>query len=166
MKKRCIICPMGWGNGAYVAHRYLEQHIPEYNIKSYHPYWTLIPFALPAVAGRRAGDPSMLIASNKKAILGCLAFLFKQGQYFTCQLLRSFGHYSLLTRMLAVTNIAQYIYSLIIYHRWAEEKAKELYSAYPDALFVFDLDEASKELMISDSLNQNEKKRCSFSTVV
>ncbi|MGD0821857.1 MAG: glycosyltransferase family 4 protein [Desulfomonilia bacterium] len=41
-----IISPMGWGNGAYVVHKLLEAHLPNYRVVSYHPYWTLFPFAL------------------------------------------------------------------------------------------------------------------------
>ena len=39
-----------------------------------------------------------------------------------------------------------------------KKKACELSKAHPSALFVFDLDEASRELMLSDSLNQLGRK--------
>jgi L-malate glycosyltransferase len=45
-KPRSIISPMGWGSGAYVVHKQLESRIPGYRVTSYHPYWTLFPFAL------------------------------------------------------------------------------------------------------------------------
>lgn len=91
---------------------------------------------------------------GKKAVSGCLKFLFRNGQHFTSRLLLSFRQYPLRTRIQIVSEIIQYIYSLIIYHHWAQKKASELSTAHPKALFVFDLDEASKELMLSDSLNQ------------
>ncbi|HBN26800.1 MAG TPA: glycosyltransferase family 1 protein [Desulfobacteraceae bacterium] len=53
MSNRQIICPMSWGSGAYIANRYLEQYIPEYKLESYHPCWTLMPFALPLVASTK-----------------------------------------------------------------------------------------------------------------
>jgi len=56
MSNRQIICPMSWGSGAYIANRYLEQYMPEYRIKSYHPYWTLMPFILPMIASTNEAD--------------------------------------------------------------------------------------------------------------
>lgn len=38
---------MSTGNGAYVVHRVLESHISGYQVRSYHPNWTLLPFLLP-----------------------------------------------------------------------------------------------------------------------
>jgi len=49
MLKTKITSPIAWGSGAWVVHRLLENHIPEYRLAGYHPYWTLLPFALPAV---------------------------------------------------------------------------------------------------------------------
>lgn len=46
MNRLKIISPMGWGNGAHVVHKLLEAHLPNYRVASYHPYWTLFPFAL------------------------------------------------------------------------------------------------------------------------
>lgn len=95
---------------------------------------------------------------GKKAISGCLKFLFNNGQHFTSLLLSNFRHYPLHIRIHVVSDIIQYIYSLIIYSHWAKKKAFELSNAHPKALFIFDLDEASKELMLSDSLNQIGQK--------
>ncbi len=72
MSKRRIICPMSWGSGAYIANRYLEQYIPEYKIKSYHPYWTLMPFVLPMVASAKNADlihttPDYAVFFNRKS---------------------------------------------------------------------------------------------------
>jgi len=91
---------------------------------------------------------------HKKAVHRCLVFLFKNGHDFTLRLLRSFYHYPLSTRLQIVTAIIQYIYALLIYHPWAEENASKMAMAYPNVLFIFDLDEAGKELMIADCLNQ------------
>jgi glycosyltransferase involved in cell wall biosynthesis len=38
------------GNGAYIAHRLLDAHIPEYHVVSYNPRWTYFPFMLPIIA--------------------------------------------------------------------------------------------------------------------
>jgi hypothetical protein len=91
---------------------------------------------------------------GKKAIFGCLSFLFRNGQIFTSQLLGSFSHYPLSLRLKIATSITQYIYSMLIYHPWSVENAQQMAAFYPNALFIFDLDEAGKELMISDALNQ------------
>jgi hypothetical protein len=95
---------------------------------------------------------------DKKAISGCLQFLFKNGHHFTSRLFRQFEQYPLSIRIYIVSDIIQYIYSLIIYYYWAKKMAYRLSKAHPCALFVFDLDEASKELMLSDLLNQLGKR--------
>jgi len=95
---------------------------------------------------------------SKGAISGCLQFLFKNGRHFTSRLISQFGQYPLSIRIYIASDIIQYIYSLVIYYYWAKKKAYGLSKAYPKALFVFDLDEASKELMLSDSLNQLGRK--------
>ena len=56
MKNRRIISPMPRGSGAYIVHRYLEQHLRGYHVVEYNPYWTLLPIALPAVASIRNAD--------------------------------------------------------------------------------------------------------------
>lgn len=95
---------------------------------------------------------------QKKAVFRCLAFLFRNGHDFTWLLLRSFSHYPFSLRLQIVTAITQYIYALLIIHPWAEENASKLAITYPKAVFIFDLDEAGKELMLADCLNQLGKK--------
>lgn len=56
MKKRRIVSPMAWGNGAYILHKMIEKHIPNYTVKGYHPYLTIIPFSLPWVASVKGAD--------------------------------------------------------------------------------------------------------------
>jgi L-malate glycosyltransferase len=51
-----VISPMGLGNGAYIVHKILEAHIPWYRVESYHPYWTLFPFALKIVTSTKGAD--------------------------------------------------------------------------------------------------------------
>jgi len=38
---------MPTGSGAYVLHKILDQHIPDYHVQGYNPLWTLLPPALP-----------------------------------------------------------------------------------------------------------------------
>ena len=95
---------------------------------------------------------------HKQAVHRCLIFLFRNGHDFTLQLLRSFYHYPLPRRLQVVTAITKYIYALIIYRSWAEENASKMAIEYPNALYIFDLDEAGKELMLADCLNQLGKK--------
>jgi glycosyltransferase involved in cell wall biosynthesis len=42
-----IVSPMSPGSGAYVVHHLLEDHIAEYHVARYNPYWTFFPFILP-----------------------------------------------------------------------------------------------------------------------
>ena len=56
MNKTRIISPMSSGNGAYIAHRLLEAHIPGYHVASYHPRWTYFPLMLPMVASTRGAE--------------------------------------------------------------------------------------------------------------
>lgn len=56
MKKRRIFSPMAWGNGAYILHKMIEKHIPNYTVKGYNPYLTIIPFSLPWAATVKGAD--------------------------------------------------------------------------------------------------------------
>jgi len=56
MNNRSIISPMATGSGAHVIHSLLGTLIPGYQISSYHPYWTLFPFALPQIVSTRSAD--------------------------------------------------------------------------------------------------------------
>ena len=51
MKRQSIVSPMAVGNGAYIIHSLLENHIPYYRVVPYHANWTFIPFMLPFTAG-------------------------------------------------------------------------------------------------------------------
>lgn len=42
-----IISPMGRGNGAYVLHKMLEEHIKGYRVHDYDPRWEYFPLAFP-----------------------------------------------------------------------------------------------------------------------
>jgi len=54
MNDRSIISPIATGSGAHVIHSLLGTRIPGYRISSYHPYWTLFPFALQRIASIRS----------------------------------------------------------------------------------------------------------------
>jgi hypothetical protein len=95
---------------------------------------------------------------GKRALWGCIKFSCGHGHKFTSRLLSLFGSYALLSRLKAVVSIISYLYASIIYHYWARKNANELSQAHPNALYIFDLDEASKELMLADSLNRLGKK--------
>jgi hypothetical protein len=95
---------------------------------------------------------------RRRALWGCMKFSCGYGNKFTSGLLSLFGSYSLPSRLKAVVAIISYLYASIIYHYWARKKANELSQAHPNALYIFDVDEASKELMLADSLNRLGKK--------
>ena len=56
MNKARILSPMSQGNGAYIAHRLLEAQIPQYQVVSYDPRWSLFPFMLPIIVATRGGS--------------------------------------------------------------------------------------------------------------
>jgi len=45
-----IISPMAYGNGAHILHQILENHLPDYKVKGYSPYLTIIPLLLKAIS--------------------------------------------------------------------------------------------------------------------
>ncbi len=51
-----IASPMPGGNGACVLHRQLEAQLPGYCVRSYSPWWTLLPICLPWFARGRQLD--------------------------------------------------------------------------------------------------------------
>ena len=53
MKSRRIVSPMARGSGAYIVHRLLELHLQQYQLISYNPYLTLLPFLLPVAASSK-----------------------------------------------------------------------------------------------------------------
>ena len=56
LENRRIVSPMAWGNGAYVLHKMIEQQMPNYKVKEYHPYLTFMPITLPWVVSVRGAD--------------------------------------------------------------------------------------------------------------
>ncbi len=46
-----IYSPMATGNGAYIIHKILSTHVPDYTLLGHNPYWTLVPPALPFLFG-------------------------------------------------------------------------------------------------------------------
>lgn len=56
MRKCKVMAPMGRGGGAFVVHKVLERHIPDYQVVPYNPYWTLFPFALSMAAPTKGAD--------------------------------------------------------------------------------------------------------------
>ena len=47
---------MAWGNGAYILHKMLEKRMPNYMVRGYNPYLTIIPFSLPWAAPVKGAD--------------------------------------------------------------------------------------------------------------
>jgi len=56
MKNRSIVSPMAWGNGAYILHKMIEKRMPNYMVKGYNPYLTIIPISLPWAAPVKGAD--------------------------------------------------------------------------------------------------------------
>jgi glycosyltransferase involved in cell wall biosynthesis len=48
-----IISPMARGGGSWVVHHLLENHISNYHLVDYHPYFTLFPFVLPTTVSTK-----------------------------------------------------------------------------------------------------------------
>ena len=70
---------MAWGNGAYVIHRLLEDQISEYRVAGYNPYWTILPFILPAIASTKEAHlihttPDYALFFHKKNIPMIITF--------------------------------------------------------------------------------------------
>lgn len=51
-----IVSPISYGNGAHVIHSTLEAFMQNYEVLSYNPYWTLIPFLLPVFMRNKITD--------------------------------------------------------------------------------------------------------------
>ncbi len=95
---------------------------------------------------------------DEKAIWGGIKFLFGCGHIFTSRLLTYFYDQPLLKRIKIAADISRYLYALIIYYHWSKKIAHTLSVVYPNSLFIFDIDEAGKELMLAETLNRNGKK--------
>jgi len=80
--------------------------------------------------------------------------LLKRGFGFCLQVSRQLQYRSQLKRLRVVFKIMNYLYAMMIYHHWSNDSAKRLLAGNKTAFFVFDIDEASKELMLVDALNR------------
>jgi len=56
MKNRIILSPIAWGNGAYILHKMIEKRMPNYTVRGYNPYLTIIPVSLPCAAPVKGAD--------------------------------------------------------------------------------------------------------------
>jgi hypothetical protein len=111
---------------------------------------------------RLKNDPAMrfipFYSPGKKAIWGGIQFLLSCGHIFISRLLTYYYDQPLPVRIKIAADISQYLYSLIIYYEWSAKIADSLSAAYPNALFIFDIDEEGKELMLVETLNRLGKK--------
>jgi len=87
---------------------------------------------------------------------GGLALFFKRGRGFCLQIYHRLQYRSRPKRLRIVLKIMNYLYAMVIYHHWAIESANRLLAVHNTAVFVFDIDEASKELMLADALNRKD----------
>ena len=83
-----------------------------------------------------------------------LSFLFTKGSGFCFQIFHRLQFRSRRKRLRIALKVLNYLYSMVIYHYWASDRAERLLAEHNAALFVFDIDEASKELMLADALNR------------
>ncbi len=68
-----VVSPVAEGSGSILVHRQLENHIPDYRIKSYSPLFEFIPFALPVISSIHSAEiihtpPDHAVFFFKKAI--------------------------------------------------------------------------------------------------
>jgi len=85
---------------------------------------------------------------------GGLALFFKRGRGFCLQIYHRLQYRSRPKRLRIVLKIMNYLYAMVIYHHWAIDSANRLLAGHNTAVFVFDIDEASKEMMLADALNR------------
>ena len=88
------------------------------------------------------------------ALRGGLALLFKRGPGFCLQIYHRLQYRSRPKRLRIILKIMNYLYAMVIYHHWANDSANRLLAGHNAAVFVFDIDEASKEMMLADALNR------------
>ncbi len=79
MKNHYILSPMTTGNGAYAIHRSLENHLSEYRVISYPPYYTFFPVILPFLTLTERPNlihttPAYAIFSYRRAIPLVISF--------------------------------------------------------------------------------------------
>jgi hypothetical protein len=96
-------------------------------------------------------DPQM---PGRNALRVGLAFLITKGSGFCFQIFQRLQFRSRCKRLQIALKILNYLYSMVIYHHWASDRAERLVAEHDGAVFVFDIDEASKELMLADALNR------------
>ncbi|MHC1741662.1 MAG: glycosyltransferase [Syntrophobacteraceae bacterium] len=94
-----IVSPMATGNGAFVVHKMIERHIPEYRVEAYHPYWTLLPMMLPLAAS--IGKPRLIHTTPDHA-----PFFMRRG----VPLIVSFQNYVLDSFMAAYSTLPQRVH--------------------------------------------------------
>ena len=107
---------MAWGNGAYVLHKLIEQHLAEYRVIPYNPRLTLFPFFLSRIS---AGNDAELI--HTAATYGAF---FHQPEI---PMIITFHNYVLDSWMHSYCSPLQRIHHKYIQRRltrWALEKAK------------------------------------------
>ena len=92
---------------------------------------------------------------SKNAVSDGFKLLGRGGTTFCLHVYRSLPFPSKIKRLRLVIKIISYLYSMIIYHHWAISCSRNLIAGNNSAIFVFDLDESSKELMLVDAL-QNQ----------
>jgi hypothetical protein len=91
---------------------------------------------------------------GRKALWGGLALLHKRGSGFCLQVSHRLQYRSRLKNLRVVFKIMNYLYAMVIYHHWATDSINRLLAGNNAAIFVFDIDEASKEMMLADALNR------------
>jgi len=72
LKNKKIVSPIAWGSGAFVIHRLLANHIPNYHIAPYSPLRTLMPWSIKSIAllktaGLVHTTPDYAVFSAKKS---------------------------------------------------------------------------------------------------
>ena len=91
---------------------------------------------------------------RRNALKDGLDFLNTGGNDFFYHIFNQLPFHSRRKRLWIALKILRYLYSMIIYHHWAKDMADRLHGEHEKAVFVFDIDEASKELMLADALNR------------
>jgi glycosyltransferase involved in cell wall biosynthesis len=131
---------MGMGNGAYIIHRLLENHLPDYRVVPYHANWTFIPFMLPLIAGIRQARLLHTVPDY--------AWFFHRN---SIPLIISFQNYMLDRWMRPYSNWLQKIHyatDLRIWTKLATRKAKKI-----TAVSEFTARLVRKDMRLSDPIN-------------
>ena len=91
---------------------------------------------------------------GRAALQGGLTLLSNKGRGFCQQIYQRLQYRLRPKRLRIVLKIMNYLYAMVIYHHWAIDSANRLLAGHNTAMFVFDIDEASKEMMLADALNR------------